>query len=700
MEGNMIKIPKQLKNCKFCRVQFKTKKPFEKDWTKKPYTYDEIQKYLGKENYGVMCDSNFRALDDDSPDKRLIKLFEDNFGKTFRSRDHLCIKFTNGEDKKIIFKDKEGNHYGELQGSGQMIVGAGSTHPSGEKYEVKYDTDIITIHFELFKEIFKDYIQESSFDYGDSKEMEEDDEKLINDFVEKWKEGNRQELALSLAGYLRKEKRYGFNRVKSILEEICKRSQDNEINMRLTAARDTFRKDEKEVKGYSGIKEIIPKKSLSSQIFTVLGQVEMFYDEHPYFYDKSGMFFLWNKEKFKYEISDEVDVLNGISNTGVDTISSKTKTEIINALKQFGRKMIPKESPKTWIQFKNLIYDFETGEVFEASPDYFMTNPIPWELGETEETPTIDNLFEEWVGEDYKKTLYQIISYCCSPEQFMQRLVALVGGGANGKGTFLKLLIKFLGSENVSSSELKELATSGFETSAIYKKLACIMGEISYDDLKNTNQIKKLAGEDQIRFCFKGKTPFSEESTTTLISATNSLPNTPDKTIGFYRKWLIIDFPNQFEIKQGILESIPEKEFKNLARRVVRELAELYKEQKFHNEGNFDERMVRYEERSNPLLRFIETNCEEVPDVHIELRKFANEFNEYAKNHHLRVMSVVQIGKALREEGFETGTRQVWCDNVNKVSKKVILNLRIKLKPLELPKIQRETPCNINLHSQ
>jgi len=425
------------------------------------------------------------------------------------------------------------------------------------------------------------------------------------------------------------------------------------------------------------IKEIIQKKT-ASQIFTVVGQVEVFYDENPYFYDKSGMFFLWNKEKYKYEIADEVDVLNGISDTGVDTISSKTKTEIINALKQFGRKKIPEEAPRSWIQFKDVICDFRTGKTFEASPEYFITNPIPHEVGESEETSVIDKLFEEWVGKDYVKTLYEIIAYCCSSEQFMQRLIALVGGGANGKGTFLKLLVKFLGKENVSSSELRELSGNGFETSAIYRKLACIMGEISYDDLKNTNQIKKLSGEDQIRFCFKGKTPFTEDSITTLLSATNSLPNTPDKTTGFYRKWMIIDFPNQFKIKHGVIDIIPEQEFRNLSKKIVRILGELYENQQFTNEGDFEEREKRYEERSNPVMRFIERFYEEIIDVNAELRSFANDFNEYAKINHLRSMSVIQIGKVLREEGFDISSRQVWCEGDNKVSKKVILNLRKK----------------------
>lgn len=416
---------------------------------------------------------------------------------------------------------------------------------------------------------------------------------------------------------------------------------------------------------------------ITNKVFTIAGQVELFYESHPYFYDRSGMFFLWNKEDYKYELSDKTDLLNGINETGVDTISSKTRTEIINALEQYGRKKIPEEAPKTWVQFKNHICDFKTGEMFEATPEYFITNPIPHQIGDNEETPTMDKLFEEWVGKEHSKTLYQIIAYCCSSEQFMQRLIALVGGGANGKGTFLKLLVKFLGGKNVSSSELKELSGNGFETSAIYRKLACIMGEISYDDLKNTNQIKKLAGEDQIRFCFKGKTPFSEESITTLLSATNSLPNTPDKTIGFYRKWLIVDFPNQFKIKQGILENIPEEEFKNLSKKVITILKELYETQSFQNEGNFEERVQRYEERSNPVLRFVETKCEEVVESNIELRLFTNKFNDYAKINHLRIMSVKQIGKILREEGFEIGIRQVWIDGNDKVSKRVILNLSL-----------------------
>jgi len=416
-------------------------------------------------------------------------------------------------------------------------------------------------------------------------------------------------------------------------------------------------------------------ENLASKIFTVQGQVENFYINNPFFFDKSGMFWIWNIKKFKYEISDEIDILNGISVLGIDTISNKTKGEILNALKQYGRMNIPEPAEFTWVQFKDTIYDYKNDTYFKASPKYFITNPIPWELGDSSETPIMTQLFKEWVGEKYVKTLEQIIAYCCSSNQFMQRLIALVGGGSNGKGTFIKLLIQFLGQENITSSELKELSSNQFETSSIYKKLLCVMGEICHDDLKNTNQIKKLSGEDQIRFCYKGKTPFSEQSITTIISATNSLPNTPDKTTGFYRKWLIIDFPNQFKINNKILNKIPENEFNNLAKKSIIILKKLYESEKFKNEGDYEERRLKYEARSNPVIRFAEKFCKEIPNEKAELKHFSTKFNEYAHENHLRIMSVKQIGKILREEGYEIGNRTYQSTDGTVSSKVFIINV-------------------------
>ena len=420
------------------------------------------------------------------------------------------------------------------------------------------------------------------------------------------------------------------------------------------------------------------KETESYEVMSRRGQIERFWKSHPFYYDTSRIFWLWDTENFKWMISDEVDFCNKIFETlHVDTLDGKTRTEIIEGFKQVGRKHKPEPKKKSWVQFKDKIYDIKTGEIFQSSPKYFVMNPIPWRVGDSEDTPTIDKYFGDWMkGQErtWKETLYEIIAYNTCTDKFMQRLIALVGGGSNGKGTYIKLTQKFLGEENCVASEIKQLAENHFEPAVLFGKLLCVMGEVSHDDLKNTNQLKKLGGEDKISFQFKGKTPFTDDNTATCMCLTNSMPITPDKTQGFYRKWLIIDFLNQFkEIDRGLIGTIPDVEFENLAKKCLRILKELYKNPHFTNEGDFDERAKRYEERSNPVMKFVEDRCIEEDGEMISLRDFTNYCNNYLKSGHQRVLNSNQIGKILRDEGFIVGNRKI-----QDISACVILNLKLK----------------------
>jgi len=182
---------------------------------------------------------------------------------------------------------------------------------------------------------------------------------------------------------------------------------------------------------------------------------------------------------------------------------SNIKSGIIEALKKYGRKHKPKEIKPTWIQFKKQIYDIENDNSFEATPEYFVTNPIPWKVGDSEDTPIIDKYLNEWVGETYSQLLYEFLAYNTCIDKFMQRIFAFCGGGSNGKGTFIKLNYKFLGEDNCVSSEIKNLSDDKFEAAVLYRKLLCVMGEVSHSDLKNTNQIKRLL--EKINLVFNSK---------------------------------------------------------------------------------------------------------------------------------------------------------------------------------------------------
>jgi P4 family phage/plasmid primase-like protien len=388
----------------------------------------------------------------------------------------------------------------------------------------------------------------------------------------------------------------------------------------------------------------------------------------PLFYDKNKNWWIWNNTNFCWELSDETDIINFVNKYSlVDTINSKERNEILETLRQESRNKKPKDIKSTWIQFKNKIIDIESQEEFEATPEYFVTNPIPWEIHpfSIEETPTMDKIFNEWVGQEYTKTLYEILAYSLLPDYPINRIFCFVGSGMNGKSCFLRLLKTFIGESNCCSTELDTLLSSRFEVTRLYKKLLCQMGETNFEEMSKTSLLKKLTGGDLIGFEHKGKNPFESNNYAKILISTNNLPSTTDKTIGFYRRWLIIDFPNEFNEKKDILNDIPEEEYQSLALKCSKILKEIIQIRTFTNEGSIEERMERYESKSNFLDKFLKLFIDkENFEGFITKSEFYKKFISWSKEQRHRELSEVAISKLMKERNIESGTKYFdWAFN-------------------------------------
>jgi len=383
-------------------------------------------------------------------------------------------------------------------------------------------------------------------------------------------------------------------------------------------------------------------------------------EKQPCFFDKSKIWWMWDLNAYRWERVDETDILNCVDNIAtINTINSKEKAEIIEALKQVSRLNMPKPINKNWIQFNKNIYDIKTGEKFNASPEYFVTNPIPYDLDEDGffKTPVMDRIFGEWVGEKNIQQLYEILAYCLIPDYPIHRIFCFIGSGMNGKSCFLNLLRNFIGDKNCCSTELDTLLASRFEVTRLHKKLVCQMGETNFNEMNKTSTLKKLSGGDLIGFEYKNKDPFEEINYAKIIIATNNLPSTTDKTIGFYRRWMIIDFPNQFSEKKDILADIPEEEYKALAVKCSLILKDLLENRCFTNEDSVEERMKRYEDHSNPLEKFLREYTEYNLNSHIFKNGFLQKLNDWAKSNRFRAMSEVEVGKQMKKIGISQGLR-------------------------------------------
>ena len=410
-----------------------------------------------------------------------------------------------------------------------------------------------------------------------------------------------------------------------------------------------------------GTAEIVKENVINSiedsiiQISDKRTLIKQFLKRNPIFYDRTKMWWAWDNELHCWVQIDEVDIINILNkHVSLNTINSKERSEILEGLKQEGRLLVPQEIPKHWVQFNDKMFDIYEKKIIKPSPKYFVTNPIPWDFSSSSETPTIDKIFKEWVGEDYVQTLYEIMAYCLIPSYPIHRLFCFIGEGMNGKSKYLELISKFVGNNNITTTELDTLIDSRFEITRLHKKLVCLVGETNFNEMKKTSLLKKLSGGDLIGFEYKGKSPFEDYNYAKILISTNNLPSTTDKTIGFYRRWLIIDFPNRFSEKKDILDTIPEQEMKNLTRKCMDTLRMLLLKKEFHNEGTVEERMDKFEDKSNPFEKFLKDKTEEDLDSHIPKHEFRDILEDWCRENKFRILNERVVGKKMKDRGYET----------------------------------------------
>ena len=385
--------------------------------------------------------------------------------------------------------------------------------------------------------------------------------------------------------------------------------------------------------------------------------VEIFFEQQPFFYDKSEIFWFWNKEENCWKIVDTTDIMIELSKRiklSGETIASQIKNNYLEAFRRVGRRRMPKEAKKTWVQFKDIIVDIETNKRFPATPEYFMCNPIPWSIGDSDETPTIDSLFSEWVGEEYVPVLYEILAYSCLADYPIHLIFCLVGGGRNGKTQFQRLMTRFIGKPNICTTELGTLMSNRFESFKLFKKLVCQMGETEFNVMNKTSLLKKLSGGDLVSFECKQKIPFDEFNYAKILINSNSLPISEDTSEGFYRRWLIIDFPNEFPEGKDVLTRVPDVEFSNLAAKVIKILPPLLEMGKFTLQGSIDERRYRYLISSNPIKVFLDLCLVKEPSAYCKANDLYNLYCEFLRRTKSRVIKRKEFYSALAEQGYHS----------------------------------------------
>lgn len=686
-----MKIPSQLKDLHFCRVKNKSKSPFEKDWVNQTYFYSTITNFVG-ENYGVVCGHKNLAVID--CDKEGVALAVESFlPKTFSVKTGSGGKhfyyFIPELKNKVILKSGE-EHLGEIQSYGSQVVGAGSIHPNGKTYEVVDDVGISTISLKELTNVLGEFmIKKMSFPIGEGNVEEFKD--LILEISKKWNEGNRQQIALSTAGYLRKEKRLGINKVKEIIREVCRICDDEELEMRLRAVEETFKKDEKEIKGITGLKEAKIKMSIREEVLTKLALRKT--------RAASELIVQYIEEKnFIYTIMEDDSSEVWFYNEGVYTPNGKSFIASIcreilqeNFTAQFSNEVIKKIEADTFINkedffqnkyldevpIQNGLLNIRTKELNPFDPAKIFFNKLPLKFDPSKKCPNIKEHFKTVLksAED-SKVMFEVFGFFLYKDYFVEKAMMFLGDGRNGKGKTIDLMKRFLGADNCASVPLGAMHESSFRTWDLFGKMSNLAGDLSSTALKDTSLLKQTTGRDLIGADRKRKSTVNFVNYAKHVFACNDLPKVYDFSRGFWSRWVLFEFPYTF-VKEELFKKMGGKEkekfrimnplimdnlstpeeLSGLLNEALIGLGRLFKEKDFSKSQGVEEVKRLWIRKSDSFTAFAMDHLEESVEKDITKAQIRKSFSKFCKEHKVRGASDINI-KIVLEEMFGVSEKQ------------------------------------------
>ena len=323
-----------------------------------------------------------------------------------------------------------------------------------------------------------------------------------------------------------------------------------------------------------------------------------------------------NSQLHIYQDGIYINGYKHIEQTMIDMIPNLKKTqrrEVLDYMELIAEEVTPSDA--RYIAFKNGIYDLVTDMLLPYSPEYVITNRIPWDYIPDAQSELAERTLNKLACDDPSivALLQECIGYCFYRRNELGKAFILTGDKSNGKSTFLDVIKYMLGDENISALDLKELGDR-FSTSMMFGKLANLGDDIGDDFLSGTqvSTFKKIVTGNRIKAERKGQDPFEFNPYIKMLFSANDIPRMKDKTGAVLRRLVIIPFNATFTVNDPDFDPyikyklVEQESIEYLIRVGVEGLRRVIQQNHFTQSERVDREIKEYEEENNPIAGFIE----------------------------------------------------------------------------------------------
>jgi P4 family phage/plasmid primase-like protien len=327
------------------------------------------------------------------------------------------------------------------------------------------------------------------------------------------------------------------------------------------------------------------------------------------------------------------------------------------------------------INLRNGLYSIDTNEFKEHSPEYLSVNQKPIIFNPNSKTKLLGKFLSQVLYPGEIRTAIEAMAYTFYRDTPFEHLFILYGEGGNGKSVFTGLLTALHGEQNVSNVSLSAITNNTFALADLEFKDVNIDTELSNVGTKDTSNLKKLTGGKKQLIRIERKNQHARDAPlhAKLFFNTNKITTSVDQTDAYFRREILISFPNTFHGKKddpNILYKI-KHELPGIFNILMIALRTLLKNKQICvNNKTIEDKRLKHEISSQPIKSFINEVSDETStcDEYITKADLYGFYIMFCNKHSIAIKSIESFGKELKKLGYQDGReskgdrRTIWYE--------------------------------------
>lgn len=344
-----------------------------------------------------------------------------------------------------------------------------------------------------------------------------------------------------------------------------------------------------------------------------------------------GDFYRWQDNRYVKQDEDSLkrEAYRFLSDKGFETINAKTVSHLMDATKALCHKSNTKSVPSWIIEpinnlppeelivCKSELYHLPTSTYLPATPEFFNTAALSYDLSLKSPAPTkFLNFLNEVFSGDQESilTLQEFMGYYMTQDTRQHKILFIVGPRRSGKGTIARIIQKLIGEVNCVGPTAASLA-GRFGLSTLIGKSLAIISDARFHRSGDHNLVVErllcISGEDTLSIERHYREAITVKLPTRFLIMSNEIPQLGETSGALSGRFIILKMDKSFYGKEdpNLTETLL-TELPGIAAWAIEGLKRLYARGRFVQPMSGQEAFEELEELSSPAKMFIEEECE------------------------------------------------------------------------------------------